>query len=35
MHIESTPREGPTIEVDLDMDEPINRFLKIKKQKKK
>jgi hypothetical protein len=35
MHIESTPTEGPTTEADQDMDEPINRFLKTKKQKKK
>jgi hypothetical protein len=31
MNIESKPREGPTNEEDLDLDEPINRFLKMKK----
>jgi hypothetical protein len=35
MHIESTTREGPTIEANLDIDDPINIFLKTKKQKKK
>jgi hypothetical protein len=36
MHIESTPREGPTTKANiLDMDETINVFLKTKKQKKK
>jgi len=34
MHIESTPREDTTTKVDLDMDEPINRFMKTKKKEK-
>jgi hypothetical protein len=35
MHTELAPSKGPTIEVYQDMDEPINKFLKTKKQKKK
>jgi len=35
MQIESTPREGTTTKGDLEMDEPINKYLKNKKQKKK
>jgi len=31
MHIESTPREGPINEVDLEMNEIINRYLRTKK----
>jgi hypothetical protein len=34
MHIESTPMEGPTTKADQNMDEPNNRFLKTKKQKR-
>jgi len=33
MHIESAPREGPTIETYLDMDESINIFMKNKNKK--
>jgi hypothetical protein len=35
MHIQSTPREGPTIEVDQEMDEPIIKYMKTKKHKMK
>jgi hypothetical protein len=34
MHIESKPREGTINEVDLDLDELINRFLKTGKIEK-
>lgn len=35
MHIQSTPKEFPTIEAEQELDEPIMIFLETKKHKKK